>query len=736
MKISKSAPTLRSPLSAAECEADDGETTRSLAVSPSCERGQPVKIPAIAASWLPALRPLTGCAGCSKMNALDSSLSANARSWRVLNRNYNSEVASVVCSSRYSQKQGETTESASPSSRRSPSPSARGKEGRVLTSCTSPPVDRENYRSCVSLRLLESAPHPGRARASRVLRSRSLLSGASSGMLADLQELAKCTGELEATLAEITSSHDVWDPRDPKGKSIMRSSRCNISFVRNDTDHWQEKFRAYKMVRRIEPPLPPLNRNLCEEMPRRVMPGNNFIDRNASVAALRRWYPDSRLNRIMEKKDEQAERMRKVRQRYNGMVGATTQRYADELNDKKRRAEISLSDQKQGGMHRPAKMRAFGEQWFVALMTALFMSRVHSGTKASRDKIDNAVKMGLMADDDCLGVDTDDKPRKKTHLRVSICVLQAKIKILFQRKRARKMYGMLSQWKTSGRIVLALRRVVVSIKMLQTWWRQRRVKLLEMREKVSIRWQHIEREQLLREHTRRKFAGSSGSTSPSKGSRKTQEFADLSPDVYVSCFQVPSNVRLNFLDHELRARRFMLLPKLNLWEEECARWGTNFISKIEDSMAMKVMGVDDEELHHQRVAYLVDSPPVCPSYMPPAHPPMPRDTHRCTEDCCGRQGDTEILEMWRRCRESWSSRGHGGWLLIRSASMRRNKTAKRSGGIERSKATTGRVQGQEFGQNSDFHDVTDADLLAWGIDGRDLPGLIDGAERAEPPPPC
>lgn len=123
-------------------------------------------------------------------------------------------------------------------------------------------------------------------------------------------------------------------------------------------------------------------------------------------------------------------------------------------------------------------------------------------------------------------------------------------------------------------------------------------------------------------------------------------------------------VRLRFIEHELRARRYFLLPHLKIWEQDSARWRSDMQLQIENIRVHQVLGLEAK----QDESCIFSWPPVRPTHMPPAHFQSEAKGAPCHPNCLGKRGDQEILKMWRRCHRC--PNGEGWTEIPRCAPVR------------------------------------------------------------------
>mmetsp|Transcript_118359 Transcript_118359/g.379432 ORF Transcript_118359/g.379432 Transcript_118359/m.379432 type:complete len:801 (+) Transcript_118359:111-2513(+) len=736
------------------------------------------QIHALAAAWLPALRPLTGCTGMGKVNAFDASLVTTARSLGVLSRHFsNSSPSSMPTSSMPSSRSRRGSKTVGPGLqglRGSASEpllscvvrqSRKPKQGeRLMAGSVSMPVHLQNCRASESLQQLAlESQRPemksGMARSSSGVSAFSPSSLAASALMMpslDHENFLKTIERVDKSLAELRSGHDAFDPRQ-LGKSnainatggLDKSGKKNENDGDDEIDSRRERFEAYKMARRIEPELPPLSRHLEEELPPRTPREEGIMKRNASGPALHRWSISERKVRLEVQKEHRTERTQAVTSTRTQMLEDDFERYSTDLALKRRKAEATLKDQKKGGMHKPAKFLEFGEKWTTTVAAASFIEKCREALQAAKNKGQNHKRQqSTRSSLSLLGssmAQEGDQGKVTGLVTMAFAMMQLKHKIRERRTQAKVICTALNGWKNGGRVVMSVRRMSHNIRKVQRWWRQCSGKLRDIREKVAARWEVLERAELLKEHARRQVGEPDPDDKTAKRGgvprqKKKPHKADsgLTAEEYVYIWTVPPEVRDRFLDHELRARRYNLLPRISVWEEDCIAWEHHRKDAAADREALKMMANDAQDIPPMS-AFLW--PPVRPSYMPPAHPSFEANSSHCALSCCGRQGDQQIVEMSLRCRSAHQKRRAGGWIEIpkktsnqaRSesrASTFKSKSRRRSLGSlqDRSQAS---AEENPFGT-----EATDADMKEFCIDPDELPCLAEGAETPAPQSPC
>lgn len=222
-------------------------------------------------------------------------------------------------------------------------------------------------------------------------------------------------------------------------------------------------------------------------------------------------------------------------------------------------------------------------------------------------------------------------------INIAAKMWQFKKKVVEKRDQASKIFQALQGWKNAGKTWVAIRSFRQGIVRIQQWWREVRVRHRENRDYVIQRWVQLERAEL---------AGTGIRQSSTK--QRTGGMAGVALKHKTTCnlklIQEAEAQRIRFVDGELRARRYHLLPQIQLWEEDRKAWRQEVDEWCERRRACSHSSTEDQG---QNVP-IFRWPPIRPSYVPPRHI-HPPDVD-CSDSCPGCQGDAEILDMCRRFR--------------------------------------------------------------------------------------
>jgi len=187
---------------------------------------------------------------------------------------------------------------------------------------------------------------------------------------------------------------------------------------------------------------------------------------------------------------------------------------------------------------------------------------------------------------------------------------------------AKVVANSLKAWQVAGRCFVLFRKFAQRIVRVQRWWRSVAKHLHEVLDRINKRFMALEKADLMR-----KLGGKASSSS--EGRRSTT----LSLEDKIALERVEEPLRLKFIENDLRARRYNLLPQIYLWEAEVRQWHLDYQEWQSANEAHKAMGTGS-------VSGFFRWPPNRPS-------------------CIPRESDEEIMEMVRVSR-----RNPKGWTKM------------------------------------------------------------------------
>jgi len=177
--------------------------------------------------------------------------------------------------------------------------------------------------------------------------------------------------------------------------------------------------------------------------------------------------------------------------------------------------------------------------------------------------------------------------------------------------------------------------------------------------------------------------------------------------------KIDEAVRLRFIEHELRYRRWKLLAEIQVWEQSMARWREGCNDYRVTREANLALGYEAPSF-----ADWFEWPPVRPWCLPAPHPRVEQHGAPCHEWCLGRQGDEEILAMIRAAKKHPLG---GGWPEIPRQTRKKDAKDAEMGG------RAGRAGGEKkssqeqlalFGHSKP---APEADLQRYGVDAASMP---------------
>merc|ERR1712012_1367791 len=176
-------------------------------------------------------------------------------------------------------------------------------------------------------------------------------------------------------------------------------------------------------------------------------------------------------------------------------------------------------------------------------------------------------------------------------------ILRMKLNVIRKRKAAKIIFSVMSGWQVAGQTYRLLKGFGHRIQKLQRWWRACAQRLQEQRTMISRRWLRLERVEL-----------QSKPSMSTDGNRND----DSEP--------VSEAVRMEFIQNELRARRYLVLPQVLLWETEVIKWRRCIEDWAATRAAHRALGILDPGTQGFSSVPPFAWPPSRPSHLPPRHP--------------------------------------------------------------------------------------------------------------------
>jgi hypothetical protein len=401
-----------------------------------------------------------------------------------------------------------------------------------------------------------------------------------------------------------------------------------------DNDAEEEKaarLMAYRLVRRMEPEVPPLTPKPMEAPVREI--SQDIIDRNMSQQAIERFKPDAARKRRADWKEVHDGRMRCATVQKEAIVDGRKETYAE--MEKARAKEMEqLAHEKQ---------MQFAQKWITTMVVTAFLRTSQQELAMRRMPTSDMLKyvgenearlkrrgtMSAFVQDAVRLSSTLRDPIVQSRFDMFAKICRYKKKVAEKRNQSQVLFASLFAWRNAGRAIITFLYYLQGVRRVQRWWRLTRRRLHEHRDHVMRRWCKLEREKLHVEAN--KIA-----SSHFRGHGRKVTMPSMVDDV-----------RKKFVENELRARRYLLLPQLDLWIADQRAWRKEVQEWNETNEAYRLLDKSRTRLP------LFRWPPARPSYLPPHHTTNCDAScgKSCPDWCPGRKGDAEIMEMFERARK-------------------------------------------------------------------------------------
>mmetsp|Transcript_15087 Transcript_15087/g.34246 ORF Transcript_15087/g.34246 Transcript_15087/m.34246 type:complete len:498 (+) Transcript_15087:1-1494(+) len=487
------------------------------------------------------------------------------------------------------------------------------------------------------------------------------------------------------------------------------------------------------MVRRIEPELPPLGRPVPVQRSAKKGAEVHFKMR-ASPSAMFCWSPKSRRDEIIPlRREDRDNRFAQASLTRVQTSEDLTNDYEQALQRKRQQGEKALVLQKQPSKKASAPNDTMQQQWFSVFIIASFMRQASEDLRVGKmptqermqyveaqaaqqeSKVTMRRSSQLVIQAMLLGAIMQDDQAKNRFALFSDMV-KCRIRLKEARSQANVIHNCLSSWRVAGRVINLFKGVHNRVLQIQHWWRETSRRLRDIRNRILRRWERLERSALAGELTKAKRA-----LPPQSGKGSGPPPVKLSMEDKIQMEMMDEGVRVRFVENELRARRYQLLPQIELWQEEVNRWREKRADWKATKEAYKALGKEAPALK------VFHWPPVRPSYLPKGHPSTEARGCPCHEKCLGRQGDEEILSMWRAvradpmCTSITAMPEKGSYSAVFRSNQRRRPVAKPSRGRRT-------AQESQLESSRPFGEASEKDLAVWGVNPTTMPGLSAGNE--------
>jgi hypothetical protein len=555
---------------------------------------------------------------------------------------------------------------------------------------------------------------------------------------------------LGSAITEVKSGFDTFDPRRARkqvpfgvifagGKAVRDVTAGgdgeDEEALKEAQERLAERLQAYKFSRKFESELPPLVP--LPKGPREPLRKEPIIARNASVQAITAELPARRRDRITIFADEKRERTDLVFRERERQIEERADFWEEDLARKRRQGIECVKLRRTQATHK--RVGEFpAAEWFRIIFAAGFLSQVRQDleiqqmptaerlqfveqnkqnllikkSKSAGSHIEEAVHLAAAAG----------SPTVARVFSAAAAVMKLRQKLKKTRENARTVAIALTQWQVAGNAIIAMKRVVHNARIIERFWRECSARLKDQRERISRRWERLERQELTAQLSKFTRGGATA-------------VASLSLEDRIQMDMCTKTARMKFLEHELRARRYFLLPQIEEWEKECAVWQEDLNKYLETKKAYEVVG----DSYVSQPEHGFRWPPRRPMHLPCAHP-LGEETRGaiCSHRCPGRQGDEEILDMSRRCRNdplNWRRVPRAGEK--HSDKKKKEKSTQEQKPKDDKKTMSMDALLQVGEKDQDFGEAPEDEMKRYGVDASTMPGGKAPSESAPSiSPPC
>jgi len=472
--------------------------------------------------------------------------------------------------------------------------------------------------------------------------------------------------------------------------------------------------------------------------PREPLRKEPIIARNASVQAITAELPARRRDRITIFADEKRERTDLGLRERERQIEERADFWEEDLAKKRRQGIECVKLRRTQAAHKGVSEFPAAE-WFRILFATGFLSQVRQDleiqkmptaerlqfveqnkqnllikkSKAAGSQIAEAVHLAAAAG----------SPSVARVFAAAAAVMKLRQKLKQTRESARTIAFALTQWQVAGNAIISMKRVVHNARIIQRFWRECSARLKEQRERISRRWERLERQELAAQLS--KFTRGGAATA----------VPGLSLEDRIQMESCTKAARVTFIEHELRARRYFLLPQIEEWQKECAVWQEDLNKYLETKKAYEVVG----ESYVSQPEHGFRWPPRRPMHLPCAHP-LGEETRGaiCSHRCPGRKGDEEILGMSRRCRDdplNWRRVPRAGEKHSDKKKKEKSTQEQKPKDDKKSMSMDALLQVGE--KDQDFGEAPEDEMKWYGVDASTMPGGKAPSESAPAiSPPC
>jgi len=543
----------------------------------------------------------------------------------------------------------------------------------MLEGITSP-VEMHNFQVGSDFKRLYTAPEDRGSRSMGSLPDATFQIGRSGGAPSPCSKLARLdhiseqdfVADIEGTvklMATLHSQHQDFCPGNLLTKSGQRKS---LKVKDGDEEDLEggllERLEFYKMARKFDPePLPALTpagvtskalwMQMTAALPKADPEREALVEYNMGPDALQSWQPEDKKLHLLHKKGRGELRTAQVINQKEQILETHCAFWSDDLERIHRQGTAALNNSKKKEISEQDKA-ALAQRWLAIAAVVAFAQKAHLELEAGR-KLSGTLQF------------RPHEEASKLKVQDLIICWRARKNLRKHRRQANAIAECVTKWH-KGQCLRRMAAYMKNVRKLQIWWRKMREDLHVVRDYLSRRWDALERAELgpklalnaIPTPTPAPAASTHCSRASSSTSRKEKRASTLpmeDAEKMLEMFMIPEGKRLNFIEHELRAQRYKLLPEIKIWEDSLKKWQSD-----------EEKGKQSRETRRATPTFF-RMPPVRPSHLPIAHlrkdakdPDVPcKPCAECSKWCEGKRGDKEIMQ-WKarlkasKCDEGWT----------------------------------------------------------------------------------
>mmetsp|Transcript_103348 Transcript_103348/g.236818 ORF Transcript_103348/g.236818 Transcript_103348/m.236818 type:complete len:617 (-) Transcript_103348:93-1943(-) len=362
----------------------------------------------------------------------------------------------------------------------------------------------------------------------------------------------------------------------------------------------KRRLRRFRKVRKIEPPPPPLPS--LKDIPRHPPAPNDIVVKQASWQYLKNYQPGARETHIKETMAQNHARRLDVKHRHVHIKATKEEeaRAAYVANVEQREAWLqkfrAIQDAKMSRAHLVKKGMASDAGWLVVAVHTIAMmgwaktltdGKQRKGRRtAIKQRMSVAVmRMNFMRVLTQASLKDESQPEKEAErirgdpaALAKVVGMQRKVKERFtvrrKRESAEAVLELLRAWRRDGSFFVVCARFFRQVKRVQHFWRRKSAQLLKTIALVESMWAPVEFQVCKAIVTKASKPVDDLIRKPRHGRRATithdqiARMEHLTVDEHARALMIKGEDRRDFIERELRGRRYFMLPKLDVWRSE------------------------------------------------------------------------------------------------------------------------------------------------------------------------